>query len=285
LLHKWNHIVPEDYSQTERVRIYLGQILKDTHTNSAIKKLIKKGKVLINKEIADSESFISSKCKITILGEESQTKQGDFPHSILFMDEHLIVAIKPAGLVSSGNQRKSFQEDLKYIPPCLLPDALPFPLLIHRLDKATSGIMIAARTREARIKLGEFVASDRMKKTYVALVEGNDVIKQTISFPIDNKLATTIINATEPTSTKDPTSFLIIELKTGRTHQIRKHLQQIGHPIVGDPLYNQGGLHFHHGLFLAAIKIEMQHPIHNTDLKLEMPIPDKFLKYLEIESK
>ena len=130
--------------------------------------------------------------------------------------------------------------------------------LVHRLDTPTSGVMIFARTREAAAKLSKLFASGEIEKRYIAVIDGAVERETTIDSPIDGRDAITIVRPLEG-------SRIEVEIKTGRTHQIRIHLASIGHPIRGDRRY--GGSKAER-LMLHAWKL--QHPWFGT---LEAPVP------------
>jgi len=130
--------------------------------------------------------------------------------------------------------------------------------LVHRLDTPTSGVVLFARTRDAAAKFSSLFAGGAMKKTYIAIVDGVIDREITIDSPIDGRDAVTIVRPSDG-------SRVEVEIKTGRTHQIRIHLASIGHPVAGDRRY--GGPKAER-LMLHAWKL--QHPSIGT---LEAPLP------------
>lgn len=276
----YTYNVIEELPKGTRLRNYLKGKLPSLETNAAVKKALKRNSISINGIYATSGMHVKKGDTIALTIEHYTPRP--FPLDILYEDDHILIIDKPAGYVSSGNAASTVQLHLKYYSEEGENEHLPFPLLNHRLDKATSGILIASKTMEAKRILDVKMASNEINKTYQCIVEGHyNQAKQIIDLTIDDKIASTEITQFNHLSTKDNTSLLTIVLHTGRTHQIRKHLAMIGFPIVGDPLYNKDGLSFGRGLFLHAKQIDIIHPITKKELSITSPTPKKFLKYTQ----
>lgn len=178
------------------------------------------------------------------------------PLNVLFEDEHLAVIDKPAGLVvhpAPGHWDDTLVNALVARGTTLAGGAEGRPGIVHRLDRDTSGLMVIAKTDLAHRRLGAAIAARRVHRGYAALAWGHlakspTVIEGPIArHPQDRKRM--MVTATgRPSRTDarvvarfDMAELLRLELHSGRTHQIRVHLEHIGHPIVGDPVYAGGG--------------------------------------------
>lgn len=138
--------------------------------------------------------------------------------------------------------------------------------LIHRIDTPTSGVVVFARHKKAAAQLSELFASRKIAKTYVAVVEGVLERERGIDTPIEEKSAMTVVR---PLRILEGATLVEADILTGRTHQIRIHLQSIGHPVVGDRRY--GGTQSASRLMLHAWKLD--HPYFGGELVAPLP-PD-----------
>ena len=229
----------------------------------------------------------------------------NIPLNILFEDEHILVVNKPAGLVvhpAPGNWSGTFVNALLY--HCQQANKLPGqdllrPGIVHRLDKDTTGLLIAAKTEEAHRKLIELFSERAIYKEYLTIAVGV-IASQTAIFPIgrdpfarkkmtvreEGKLAETDFSLI---AANGELSLVSAILKTGRTHQIRVHLRHLNTPILGDDIYgfakaNQN--HQVHRPLLHAYKLKLKHPIFKTEMEFQAPLPDDIKKFIyKIDSK
>ena len=163
------------------------------------------------------------------------------------------------------------------------------PGIVHRLDKDTSGIIIVAKNDKAHINLSEQIKNHEVKKTYIALVRG--VIKEneaTINMPIGRstkdrkKMDVTekgknAITHFKVLARSDKYTLLMVNIETGRTHQIRVHLSHIGYPIIGDEVYSNGKNEWNiQGQCLHAWKLKFVHPITGNEMELKAELPEYF---------
>jgi 23S rRNA pseudouridine1911/1915/1917 synthase len=211
---------------------------------------------------------------------------GPASFTIAFQDEHLIVIDKGAGLVvhpARGHREDTLAQQLA---PLLAGGDAERAGIVHRLDRDTSGLMVVARSEQALKSLQAELAARRIEREYLALVEGRPPARTgTIEAPIGRdprvrvRMAVGGAGAREARThftlerTLPTTSLLRLRLETGRTHQIRVHLQAIGHPVCGDPEYGTPGLLGLERQFLHATRLAFAHPITGEPLELISPLP------------
>jgi 23S rRNA pseudouridine1911/1915/1917 synthase len=196
---------------------------------------------------------------------------------ILFEDDALLFVDKPPGLVV----QRGYDPD----EPVLLELATAHAghlYLMQRLDRGTSGVMFFSKRTDINAKLTRQFQTKRIQKRYLALAEGRLDGRRAIDAPIarigpisfgvrdGGKPATTLV---EPLAATPSGSLLAVTLLTGRTHQIRVHLAAIGHPLVGDWLYNDRNAS---RPMLHAAELLMTHPLSNRPLRVAAPLPDDF---------
>jgi tRNA pseudouridine65 synthase/23S rRNA pseudouridine1911/1915/1917 synthase len=188
----------------------------------------------------------------------------------------------------SGNQFKTIQNALLFnISPSAKQDSLNWPLPVHRLDNQTSGLLIIAKSKTARVRLGQaFESKVDIAKTYQAVVVGKIDKSGEVSIPVEGKLSLTTYKRLKIVKSLKNEYLSLVELspKTGRTHQLRIHCSSIGFPILGDKLYGLEGLILKKkGLFLSATSLSFLHPVTSEKLSFSVDTPYKFLKRLENE--
>lgn len=199
---------------------------------------------------------------------------------ILYQDESFIAVNKPTGLLTVPG-RGADKQDCLYNR---LLEQFPDALMVHRLDMDTSGLVIFARSPEAQRNLSLQFERREIEKTYIAIVEG--IIEKKvgmIDFPMrkdmeqrlpPKHLVDCVRGKKAVTEWKvlercENTTRLMLFPKTGRSHQLRVHMQSIGFPIVGDPIYGQPAGR----LMLHAQSLELRHPVTNEVIRLECPAP------------
>jgi 23S rRNA pseudouridine1911/1915/1917 synthase len=198
---------------------------------------------------------------------------------ILYEDDALIFVNKPPNLVV----QRAHDPDEPVLLELVAAHASPL-FLMQRLDRGTSGVMFFSKSAEVNAKLTRQFETKRIRKTYLALCEGELAQRQTIDAPLlrigpisfgvreGGKRAVTHI---DPMQSSRSGSLLSVRLETGRTHQIRVHLAAIGHPLVGDWLYGSRNAP---RPMLHAAELDMTHPVKNTPLRVSAPPADDFLE-------
>jgi len=172
--------------------------------------------------------------------------------------------LKPAGVFAQGSKWGDHCALTRLVEKSL--DRQTF--LVHRLDRATSGIMMVAHTKRAARELSELFAQRKINKTYLAIVEGeftDDTL--TLNEKIDDKSAISHIKLLTYANDR---SLLEVRIETGRKHQIRKHLSGINYPIIGDRLYGNAAKNYPEDLQLQAICLQFQCPIKQEQINIEL---------------
>ena len=200
---------------------------------------------------------------------------------VLYEEEALAIINKPASVVVSGNQFHTIQNALLHnLSLSKAADALKIPKSVHRLDYATSGLLLIAKTASSRIHLGKQFENRTIQKRYQAIIIGQLANKKgTIKEKIEGKSAITkfeVIKSVPSLKTKY-LSLLNLYPLTGRTHQLRIHLSNLGHPILGDKLYHKTApLLKGKGLFLCAVELTFLHPFTGKKMNFKIKPPNKF---------
>lgn len=218
---------------------------------------------------------------------------------IVYEDDAIIVLDKPAGMVvhpAAGNWSGTLLNGLlHHFPPIA---AVPRAGIVHRLDKDTSGLMVVAKTLQAHTDLVRQLQARTVKREYLALVWGTPSLQRTVSAAIGRhprdrvRMAVLESPTAKPAVThyrrlatgaidRMPVSLLCCQLETGRTHQIRVHMQSVGYPLVGDPLYGKPHLT---AVFarqaLHACRLGLLHPVSGKPNEWRAPLPADFAALL-----
>ncbi len=174
---------------------------------------------------------------------------------------------KPAGVFAQGSKWGDHCALTRLVEKALNRNSF----LVHRLDRATSGIMMVAHAKHAARDLSKLFADRKINKTYLAIVEGEfsaSADKLTITEKIDGKSAISHIKLLTFSKNR---SLLEVRIETGRKHQIRKHLSGINYPIIGDRLYGSADKNYPEDLQLQAIHLVFNCPIDNKEINIELP--------------
>lgn len=258
-------------------------------SKNSVKKAFKNELILLNDKIALSGEWLSEGDKIEVKQQDlGAFKIFSFKLEVLFEDEFMAIINKPAGFPVSGNYYKTIQNALPYnLSISKEEDALILPRPVHRLDKLTSGLLLIAKTRSVQINLGRQFEAKQISKTYVAILKGKLEGEGIVDRSIHHQHAKTLYKSFRLEKSLSYSDVSMVELKprTGRTHQLRIHMAQIGHPIVGDTVYDSEKVLKGKGLFLTACKVSFVHPVSLLNLTFEISLPSKFNAFLKREKR
>ena len=285
-----------------RIDIYLAN--KKGVSRETIKRWIEEKNVLVNGQSTKPSYKVQENDKISVKPEqvkEISLEAQDIPIEVLYEDNDILVVNKPKGMVvhpANGNPDGTLVNAVMAI----CKDSLSGiggeirPGIVHRLDKDTSGAIIIAKNDKAHMILSDMLKNHEIEKTYIALVRG--IVKEneaTINMPIarsttdrkkmavarEGKNAVTHFKVLKRFN-KHNATLLEVKIETGRTHQIRVHLSQIGYPIIGDEVYSNGKNEWGiHGQCLHAKSLRFKHPISGEEMYIEAEIPDYLRKIIE----
>jgi 23S rRNA pseudouridine955/2504/2580 synthase len=273
---------------------------------SHVYKMFRTRKVRVNGARGRAEQLVSEGDVVVIRGDEERLLAPPAPGSatakvtfrVLYEDADVLAVDKPAGLAAhpgTGIEGATLVEMARaYLGTPDLPPTEFRPSPAHRLDRDTSGIVLVAKHRKAMVRLTEiFTAGKGMEKTYLALVKGKMPREAgTIDLPLSEHEQTArsksargvnfqeAVTRWKVISSGKEASLLAVRIETGRTHQIRRHLESVGHPVAGDRRYGdfawnrlaraRWGLR---RMALHAWKLTVPHPVTGAPLRLEAPLP------------
>lgn len=223
----------------------------------------------------------------------------NIPLDIVYEDDCMIVVNKPQGMVvhpAAGNYTGTLVNALLYHCGGSLSEinGVIRPGIVHRIDKDTSGLLLVAKDNEAHLSLAAQIKAHTLTRKYIALVHGNlkedeGVVDAPIGrSPSDRKkMCVTAKNSRDAVTYYKVLGryigycFIECRLKTGRTHQIRVHMQSLGYPVIGDQVYGPKKSRFNEqGQLLHAKTVGFIHPKTGEYMEFETEIPERFLKYL-----
>lgn len=286
-------------NETGRLDKYLSKALNE-HSRSQVQTWIKEGLVTVNEEGVKANYKVQAGDLIQVTikePEEIDAKPEDLDISIVYEDADVVVVNKPSGMVvhpSIGHASGTLVNALLYHVDDLSGiNGKIRPGIVHRIDKDTSGLLMVAKNDLAHEKLAKQLQEKSAGREYIALVHGdieND--KGTIDAPIGrdpkNRKKFTVIEGGKASVTHFEVierfgeyTLLRLNLETGRTHQIRVHLEYIGHRMAGDPLYGPRKTLDGQGQFLHAASLSFDHPRTGEHMTFKADLPETFKETLE----
>lgn len=285
--------IVEEEHENERLDLFLTNQLNDL-TRSFVQKLIREGHVTVNVKPVKPNYRLQASDRVTVMipaPKPMDVVAEDIPLAVLYEDDDIIVINKARGMVvhpAAGNYQGTLVNAL--LEHCKNLSGINGeirPGIVHRLDKDTSGVMVAAKNDRAHISLAQQIKNRTASRIYWAIVHGN--IKEehgSIHAPIGRhpadrkKMAVTFENSREATTNFTVLTrfgeYTLVECKllTGRTHQIRVHMAYIGHPVVGDPKYGVQKQEFAIvGQALHARELRLTHPVSKEAMHFTAPVP------------
>lgn len=292
-MERFAYIVPEEAAGT-RTDVFLAKKHPEL-SRSHIQQLVGDGHVQVNEKMVKSHYKLRSGENVALEippPAELAIVAQDIPLDILYEDGEVIVVNKPRGMVvhpAAGNYEGTLVNALlEHCTDLSGINGVMRPGIVHRIDKDTSGVLMAAKTDRAHLSLARQIKDRTVTRRYITLVHG--LIQEEsgiINAPIGRHATDRKKMAVDVKHGKEAiTHFRVLErfsnytllearLKTGRTHQIRVHLAYIGHPVVGDPKYGPRSPHFSlDGQFLHAKVLGFVHPVTGEYLEFTAPLPE-----------
>ena len=273
--------IAEKLEKSIRFQEYGVGIFNTIPTKSGIKKAIKKELIFIDGLLATTSKFISGGEKIELFESENSStfERLKLDLEVLFEDSYLAIIYKPAGILVSGNRFVTIANGLtQNLKKSNQLDAVR-PQPIHRLDYPTSGLLLIGKTSSSINALSALFKNNEIQKTYFAITIGKMEENGEMNFHIDEKIALTQFDVLRTVVSKRFTFLNLVKLspKTGRKHQLRKHLSSIGNPILGDKEYFKEGLVLNgRGLYLHASALDFIHPFTKDTISITKENPKKF---------
>ena len=267
-------------------------------SRAAAQKLIDAGRVTVDERIEPKRHALAAGARIAIAEGAPASAAEAVPaarYSIAYRDDDVLVIDKPAGVVVHPGNGRAEGTLVQALAGLVAGGEDPQrPGIVHRLDRDTSGLLVAARNERAHARLKRQIAGREVLREYLALVEGRPAARSgTIDAPLgrDRRVRTRISTDSDDARAavthfeierglRDCT-LLRVRLQTGRTHQIRAHLLAIGHRVLGDPEYGVPGALGLERQFLHATRLAFDHPVSGNRVDLTSPLPANLAAALE----
>lgn len=291
-------IVVNEEEVLVRIDKYLVEKLDESR--STIAKMIDEEYILVNGKKTKANYVVKVNDVIEVKDgfiEEMDIVPENIPLDIIYEDKDIIVVNKESGMVvhpGNGNESDTLVNALLYHANELSDvNGEVRPGIVHRIDKDTSGLMIVAKNNKAHDILADRLSRHEIKREYIALLKGEFLSDTaTVDAPIGRDKINRKRMAVTADNSKDAiTHFRVLErykdytlvrlqLETGRTHQIRVHMDYIGYPVYNDPVYtNDKCTSF--GQFLHSTSLSFTHPITGEELNFEIGVPEEFQSFID----
>ncbi len=266
------------------------------YSRAKLQAWIKSGELRVDGQAGRAAARVAPGALIEINAQQTQIASGpeSIPLDVRFEDPDFLVVNKPAGLVvhpGAGNPTGTLMNALMHYAPETM--GLPRAGIIHRLDKETSGLLMVAKSLTAMTALTRQLADRGIKREYEAIVYGHPAPFGIVDAPIGRHPTHRTKMAVRPLGRASETHFWCLarygglahmrfSLVTGRTHQIRVHMEHLGHPLVGDPVYRQRrgprleGVPEFGRQALHARHLELAHPVSGDIVEVNADAPDDF---------
>jgi len=320
--HAVAQILVDEASEGQRVDNFLAKLLKGV-PKSHIYRILRSGEVRVNKGRVDAARKLvlndvvrvppirtAAKQQNQPSAAKSQFEKPKFENAVVYEDDAMLVINKPCGFAVHGGSgiSRGVIEQLRIERP-----KAKFLELVHRLDRETSGVLLLAKKRSALVALHEAIRANRTDKRYAVLVAGEwtetkkrvmlDLQKYVL--PSGERRVNVVTDKSKDkhnqaqvsetifylTQSFEGYSLLEAKLVTGRTHQLRVQLAHLGFPILGDDKYGDFGLNKQlqkkglKRMFLHAAETKLQHPLTDERLRLEAPIPEDLVRFMQTLNK
>lgn len=292
-------IIISENEAGQRADVGLAILLEVTRSN--MQKLLEEGRAVKGSKVLKSNYKLKAGDEIVVTLPEPQpldVQPENIPLDIIYEDEDVVVVNKPRGMVvhpAAGNYSGTLVNALLYHCKNLSGiNGVIRPGIVHRLDKDTSGIMICAKNDAAHVSLSQQIQAKTAQRTYLAVVRGNiktdsGTIETLIARDKNDRKKMAVVNEDGREAVTDYEvlerygKFTVVRcrLRTGRTHQIRVHMEHLGYPLVGDPKYSPMKTCFGiQGQALHSHTLEFTHPRTGERMCFEAPFPEDFNKVI-----
>lgn len=279
------HVVPAG-TEPARLDYYATLVMPEIASATQARKLRRKGGLFLNGAVQVEPAMVGPGDRFHYVIPDSKRRAVQVPEPIpiVYEDEHIAVVVKPAGLRTSGHQRRTLVNALPtVIQATTAPDALPWPHPVHRLDIRTGGLVVCAKTASANVGLGRAFQHREVHKQYIAVAIGRMEGVTRVERPVEGRDARTRFAVLRhiPSHMLEWLTWVRCWPETGRNHQIRRHLAHLGYPILGDDKYTGSVQNVQKkGLFLWAEGIRFTHPVTGEEMALEAEPSRRFTRYV-----